>query len=261
MRLANQYRRQFGWRDWPGILGALPCVAGSTVLDLGCGIGDLSAELVRLGATVIGIDASEELIREARSRSLQRAASFVVQDLAEELRVDVQAHGIWCSFTAAYFPDLSRALTRWAKHLRPGGWIAITEIDDLFGHVPVEPETKALLDAYVDEALATDRYDFRMGRKLEDHLRRTGFRISESLTLSDRELSFNGPALPEVLDSWEDRFGRMEQLRRFCGESYSRVKDDVLMCLAREDHRSLATVRCSIGWKPSVTSFIPASSS
>ena len=44
---------------------------GLTVLDLGCGEGYLSRELVRKGAHVIGIDISEKLIEIAKEKSLK----------------------------------------------------------------------------------------------------------------------------------------------------------------------------------------------
>ena len=73
MDLAGVYKQQFGWRDWPTIFDALPTPKGQLVLDLGCGLGDLTAELVARGARVIGIDASEELLSAARSRQLANA--------------------------------------------------------------------------------------------------------------------------------------------------------------------------------------------
>ena len=36
MSLAEEYRRQAAWRDWPRIFEALPPLRGLTVLDLGC---------------------------------------------------------------------------------------------------------------------------------------------------------------------------------------------------------------------------------
>jgi trans-aconitate methyltransferase len=68
--LSREYRGQCAWRPWARILGELPPLAGSTILDLGCGPGDRAAELAARGARVIGIDTNEELLREARARQL-----------------------------------------------------------------------------------------------------------------------------------------------------------------------------------------------
>lgn len=60
-----------------------------------------------------------------------------------------------------------------------------------------------LLQDYADDALAGDRYDFRMGHKLQEHLTQAGFAVSRVLTLPDKELSFRGPAAPEVVVAWQ----------------------------------------------------------
>lgn len=44
--------------------GDLP---GARVLELGCGIGTVAAELHRRGATVMGVDFSREMVRTARA--------------------------------------------------------------------------------------------------------------------------------------------------------------------------------------------------
>lgn len=246
MNLADVYRRQFQWRDWPTIFDALPPLAGQTVLDLGCGPGDLAAEVVARGAHVIGFDLNEELLREARSRRLANA-EFRQADLRSPGVLGVRADVLWGSFIAAYFPDLARALRSWALALRPGGWAALTELDDLFGHAPLGAGTRSILDAYAREALDAGRYDFHMGRKLADHLQRAGFTVVRTFTVVDRELAFDGPAPPDVIDAWRNRFDRMTQLRDFCGADFERVRGEFLDCLSRADHRSTARVVCCIG--------------
>jgi ubiquinone/menaquinone biosynthesis C-methylase UbiE len=248
MTLVNEYKRQFGWRAWPTILDALPLAQGQRVLDLGCGVGDLASELVNRGSCVIGVDAHEELLLEARSRRLSNA-EFRMADLRSLPDLGIASDGIWCSFTAAYFPDLPRILRAWTTNLKLGGWIAVTEIDDLFGHEPLSVQTKQLFKAYAEDALAAGRYDFFMGRKLPGYLERCGFAVSKILTLEDQELSFSGPARPEVLDAWRSRFNRMSLLRDFCGKNFEKLQEEFLRCLIRVDHESLSKVCCCIATK------------
>lgn len=244
MSLSSEYKRQFGWRAWPTIFDALPSLNGQTVLDLGCGVGDLAAEFVARGARVIGVDMNEEFLREARSQQLANA-EFRAADLRTLPDLGLKADGIWCSFAAAYFPDLPRVLTAWARSLRSGGWITLTEIDDLFGHEPLSVPTKALFRAYAERVLAAG-YDVHMGRKLRAHLERAGFSVSKMLTLDDQELSFSGPARPDVLDAWRARFDRMTLLRDVCGPDLDQVQKEFLGCLTRADHTSVAKVHCCI---------------
>jgi hypothetical protein len=131
----------------------------------------------------------------------------------------------------------------------PGGWIALVEIDDLFAHEPVSDRSRSLLAQYADDALAAGRYDFRMGRRLRSLLEGCGFFVQRELVLTDRELSFDGPASFDVLDGWRTRLDRMQLLHAFCGQEFESVRADFLDCLAGPDHRSLARVRSCIAIK------------
>lgn len=241
----SEYAKQYAWRDWPTIFESLPSLKEKTILDLGCGIGDQAAEFVLRGARVIGVDTNEQLVKYARSRRIPNA-EFRFCNLRESPNLDISANGIWCSFTAAYFPELPTFLTDWTRYLQPGGWVALTEIDDLFGHEPLSDRSKAVLNAYAKEALATGRYDFYMGRKLSKYIELAGLTIAKTLTLEDKELSFSGPACSDVVDAWRARFERMTLLRDFCGADFEFIRDDFLDCLTCTHHISNAKVYCCI---------------
>ena len=252
MSVTDEYRRQHAWRSWQAAFDALPPLAGQTVLDLGCALGDQTAALLAGGAArVIGFDANQELLDAARARHLA-GAEFRHADLAQLADCGTQADGIWCGFTAAYFVDFERVLRLWRHLLRPGGWIALTEIDDLFGHAPLEEKAQTLLREYVADAFAAGRYDFHAGHKLPASLKRAGFSIKRVFSLADREFAFEGPALQEVVEAWRLRFERMVLLRRFCGTDFVAVRDQFLACLASRDHRSQARVRFCLATKPHV---------
>ena len=245
MSLSEEYVRQFAWRPWSQAMDLLPPLAGKTVLDLGCGIGDQAAALSERGARVIGIDANEELLATAQSRSIPNA-DFRRGDLQALGDVGI-VDGIWSSFAAAYIPALAPTLADWRRHLSPEGWVALIEVDDLFGHEPMDPATSSLLEAYAREALASNRYDFHMGRKLRKHLEQAGFTVTDFRMLPDQELSFDGSAKPDVLEAWKSRLERMNALKRFCGDMFERVRTDFIAALSRDDHRSRANVYLSIG--------------
>jgi len=242
MSLASEYERQFGWRPWSQVIDLLPPLAGKVVLDLGCGIGDQAAQLAERGARVLGLDTNQELLAAAQTRNIPNT-EFRNGDLST-LEDDLGVFdGIWCSFAAAYVPDLRPALACWRQHLTPqSGWVALTEVDDFFGHEPLLPLTTSLLADYARDALAADRYDFNMGRKLQAHLESAGFSVTVTRTFPDRELSFDGPAEANVLDAWKSRLDRMKLLKAFCGPMFAPVRDDFLIALSRSDHRSSAKV-------------------
>jgi SAM-dependent methyltransferase len=213
------------------------------VLDLGCGVGDQASLLAARGARVIGIDQNSELLAAAKAREIPNA-EFRQGSLREDLPLSEPIDGVWCSFTAAYFPGLADRLTAWTQHLSAGGWIALTEVHDLFGHEPLSPEARSALEAYADESFRAGRYDFRMGSKLTAHLHQAGFNVTRQLVVPDAEISPAGPASAEVIQAWRDRFDRMKLLRKFCGPSFDTVREELLACLAHPDHRSRAQVYC-----------------
>ena len=106
--LAEQYVRQERWRRWDEALAEVPVAAGQRVLDLGCGVGDVTARLVRLGARVTGVDRDEDLLAVARARwpdvDFERAD---VRSLTPATFGTVD--GIWSSFLPAYFPARAAA--------------------------------------------------------------------------------------------------------------------------------------------------------
>jgi SAM-dependent methyltransferase len=240
MILSAEYSRQYRWRPWDRIYSALPNVQGETILDLGCAVGDQAAELVARGATVIGIDANEELLRVARSRGIGNV-EFYSGDI-RHLDPAFKADGIWSSFSVAYIPNPQSILESWSQSLRPNGWMAITEIDNLFGHEPLSDRTKTLLGSYEAEALHAGRYDFHMGGKLQAYLEGIGLAIESVLVCEDAELSFTGPATPEIIEAWQARFDRMPLLKSVCGGEFDAVHYEFLACLSMREHRSLAGV-------------------
>lgn len=234
--------------SWNLIFEELPLQPGQTILDLGCGIGDQARELASRGCKVIGLDGNQELI-DAAILEQPLNCEFLTCDLRNPPNPAIRVDGIWSSFVAAYFTNLAEFLRRWSPVLNPEGWIAITEIDDFFGHEPLSTRTRSLLQAFADDALLAGRYDFHMGGKLQSCLAQAGFAVSRVLALSDRELSFQGAARSEVVAAWQTRFSRMPRLRAICGSEFANVQEEFLSCLSRPDHVSTAKVISCIATK------------
>jgi len=248
MSLAAEYEQQFNWRPWKLIFDQVPLRAGQTVLDLGCGIGDQARELASRGCKVIGLDGNQELVDVAVHKRLPNC-EFRTCDLRRPAALDTKVDGIWCSFVAAYFTNLNEFLENSIHSLRCGGWIAITEVEDLLGHEPLSPRTRWFLQRLAEDALDAGRYDFYMGSKLQGGLEKAGFAMKQLLMLPDQELSFQGAATLEVVDAWRRRFQRMPHLRALCGSEFASVQEDFLSCLSRPDHVSTAKVITCIATK------------
>jgi SAM-dependent methyltransferase len=240
--LVEEYIRQERWRRWDEALAVLPLERGDRVLDIGCGVGDVAARLDGRGVDVVGIDSNAELIAAARARYPQvRFVEADVQDLAAESLGLFD--GLWASFVTAYFPNLVPVLARWSDRLlRPGGWIAMVEVDDLLGHEPLSGTLRAQVARFYDEARLAGRYDFEGGRKLASAARAVGLKVVHEGVLVDDELGFGGAAPAEVLRAWSARLARMGGLQAFMGDRFSHFEQAFMDALRSESHQSRARV-------------------
>jgi demethylmenaquinone methyltransferase/2-methoxy-6-polyprenyl-1,4-benzoquinol methylase len=109
-----------GWRR--RTVAALGLPAGSRVLDLACGTGDLCDALTAAGMTASGFDLSAGMLAAAHTRApLVRAdaAALPVRDRAFD--------GIVCGFALRNFVDLDVVFGSCARALRPGGRVAAVD--------------------------------------------------------------------------------------------------------------------------------------
>jgi SAM-dependent methyltransferase len=127
-------------------------LAGTVVLDAGCGSGTQAQWLLDQGADVIGIDLSPRMIEEAMRRC-QGRGRFLVADLAEPLALEPRSlDGITSSLALHYVRDWSVPLRSFASALRPGGW-AVISLDHPFG-----PRLPSQRGGYFDTELVTDTW-------------------------------------------------------------------------------------------------------
>ena len=97
---------------------------GSVVLDLACGTGDLCRDLERAGLAPIGMDLSWGMLAAART-----SAPLVHGDALRLPVPDGAADGVTCGFALRNLTGLEPFFAELARALRPGGRIAILEVD------------------------------------------------------------------------------------------------------------------------------------
>jgi len=105
-------------------------VAGMSVLDVGCGDGDLALQLWERGAQVTGIDASQEMIDAAHVRAKnQKAAIEFEVAAAEHLPFASQQFDIVVAVTILCFvQDPAPVFREMARVLKSGGRLVIGEL-------------------------------------------------------------------------------------------------------------------------------------
>jgi 2-polyprenyl-6-hydroxyphenyl methylase/3-demethylubiquinone-9 3-methyltransferase len=104
---------------------------GALWLDAGCGSGFLARKLAERGCAVIGVDASEAMIRAARELTprgrFDPAPQFEVVPTIERIaRRDGTFAGVLCSSVLEYVDDPAMVLREFARLLRPGGCLLLT---------------------------------------------------------------------------------------------------------------------------------------
>lgn len=109
-------------------VAALGLRPGERVLDLACGTGDLADEVRRAGALAIGIDVSAGMLRVASRRSV--APGALVRGDALGLPFGGGSFdAVVSGFALRNFADAATALGECGRVLRPGGRLALLEVD------------------------------------------------------------------------------------------------------------------------------------
>lgn len=92
--------------------------AGERILDLGCGTGHLSAQIAEAGADVIGLDASEEMIRTARQSHAN--CEFVHTD-ARSFSFEEPFDAVFSNAALHWIPEQDAVLESVSDALAPNG--------------------------------------------------------------------------------------------------------------------------------------------
>lgn len=144
-------RHSFVYQHGADLLDLLAPQPGERILDLGCGTGHLTAQIAARGAEVVGLDASAEMIDQARRNHPQLA--FEIAD-ATQFQVAQPFDGVFSNAVLHWVKPPEKAVERIAAALRPGGRF----VAEFGGHGNVA----AILDAVgqaVSAALGHDASD------------------------------------------------------------------------------------------------------
>lgn len=178
------------------VLGLLQPQPGERILDLGCGDGILTEKLVALGASVIGVDNSPDMIAAARLRGIDARTMD-----ARSLTFQNQFDAVFSNAALHWVKDDPDAPTAGAfRALRAGGRF----VGELGGHGCVAAITIALLAALERRGVADARswipWYFPTVDEYETRLRRAGF-VPRSVQLLPRPTP-----LPTGMRGWLETF-------------------------------------------------------
>ena len=175
------------------MLGVLAPQAGERILDLGCGDGVLTAQIVESGAKVVGVDASPDMITAARARGIDAHVAD-----ASALPFDAEFDAVFSNAVLHWVPDADAVLRGVSRALRPGGRF----VAEFGGHLNVAAisagmravfKARGLLLAWPWYYPTTDEYAEKV--------------VAAGLVVRSIALVPRPTPLPTDLDGWLRTFG------------------------------------------------------
>jgi 2-polyprenyl-6-hydroxyphenyl methylase/3-demethylubiquinone-9 3-methyltransferase len=107
-------------------------LAGSRILDVGCGGGILAEAMARAGAQVTGIDLAGEALEAARAHAAEAAQEIDYRDVAvESLAAERPASfdAVTCMEMMEHVPDPASVVRACASLVKPGGHVFFSTIN------------------------------------------------------------------------------------------------------------------------------------
>ena len=159
-----------------------------TILDLGCGTGDLTKKIAELSKKVIGIDNSLEMVRTARNKYPN--ISFQQAD-ARDFKLQEQFDAVFSNAVLHWVPQADKVINNVNQHLKIGGRFVVE-----FGGKGCNNATISMLTHLLDEnnfnyPAIKDSIYFPSISEYSGLLEKTGFEVNYAL-LFDRPTELKG---------------------------------------------------------------------
>jgi len=182
------------------LLAQLAARPGERILDLGCGDGTLTEQIAAAGASVIGIDASTEMVAGAKSRGLDAR----VLD-ATKLPFDSEFDAVFSNAVLHWISDADAVLGGVFRALKPGGRF----VGEFGGHTNIAAISVAMRAVFARHNLPyTRHWYYPSDEEYRERLEANGF------VVQDIRLFPRPTPLPTGMSGW---------LRTFAGAQLNSV--------------------------------------
>jgi len=234
------------------LLGLQP---GMAALDVGCGTGAGTRVMAELAAParVVGVDASASRLCQARKLA-DKSGQHIEFFEGEATRLPLASDAFdftYSRFLFEYLDDPERALSELIRVTRPGGIVAVADLDaQLENFYPLHPATEEAL-AEALRCLQEGGFDPRVGRKLFTWFYRQG--LSDiSVQVGPHQL-YAGGLPPRDLLNWTHKLETgARRLSERLGNSarWHRLSVDLLAEMQKPDAFYYSTVILMRGTVP-----------
>lgn len=192
---AYQDKHSFVWQFGASLLELLQPRAGERILDVGCGTGQLTAEIARSGAEVTGLDSSPEMLAQARHNYPQ--LRFEQGDAADFQFGKFDA--VFSNAALHWVKNQAGAAKSIAGALNPGGRLVV----ELGGKGCIESVRQALQAILGDCADRLWPWRFPSVSEFTPLLEQNGLEVQQAF-LFDRPTPLEGE---NGLENWLHTFG------------------------------------------------------
>ena len=195
---------------------------GWSVLDLGCGTGELARQLAeRAGCESVGVSNSQVQMAEAnaaaRAANLDGLAKFQFADAHSLPFPDARFDAALAVESLCQMEDRPRVFSELGRVLRPGGRLVVVDFAE---RVPISPGQKDFLTA-------EQQADFMRFGEIGDLFGRAGFHLLESMDLSwnsplsqatmleairQRRTELSAHYSAEFIDTFEDNWMKISEI-------------------------------------------------
>ena len=213
---AEQYegKHSYVWRLGAGVAELLAPLPGERILDVGCGTGQLTAEIAKKGAQVVGLDNSANMIGQARQN--YPGVAFVLGD-ATSFRFDEPFDAVFSNAALHWVKQAGAAVESIARALRAGGRF----VAEFGGHGNTRSILNALRLALGPESDARCPWYYPSVGEYASLLEPYGLEVRQA-ELFDRPTPLQGEA------------GMEDWLRMFCGSFFKDMPSEEAAAKMRE---------------------------
>jgi trans-aconitate 2-methyltransferase len=216
-----QDRHSFVWRYGAGLLELLAPQPAERILDVGCGTGQLTAEIAQSGAHVIGLDSSADMLIEARKNYSD--IPFALADAAE-FDFPEPFDAVFSNAALHWVKNADSAAASIARALRPGGRF-VAEFGGKGNIALVQAALRAVLGPSGDEQ---SPWYYPSIAEYSAILDRHGLEVRNA-SLFDRPTPLEGE---HGLDQWLRMFITGTYLRRYSQEQAESILRQLVEHLA-----------------------------
>jgi len=195
---------------------------GMRVLDVGSGPGDVSfiaGQIVGPTGSVLGVDASSDVVEFARARAAERGLSTVSFDQATIADIAVnEVDAVIGRLILMHLPDPVSTLRQLASLVRPGGLIAFCEFDiGAVRSIPDSPLSRTLVDA-IGRVLQSVGLDPAFGTTLHTLFQQAGLGTPQLTLAAPVGTAHDAEAWAYSVEVWRLLYPLAEQLGLASGE-------------------------------------------